>query len=103
MRRASSAGRLRDVLAPPGGLSAEEAKGRRERYGANAILEAPAHPWRRIARDTARDPMLWFLAGVSALYAAVGQRTESLTLLAAVVPLVVSSSPSWSLPRPSSA
>jgi Ca2+-transporting ATPase len=89
MRRALPAARLPDVLAPPGGLSDEEARGRRARYGPNAILEAPAHPWRRIARDTVRDPMLWFLAGVSALYAAVGQHTESLTLLAAIVPLVV--------------
>jgi Ca2+-transporting ATPase len=89
MRRALPAARLPDVLAPPGGLGDEEARGRRARYGPNAILEAPAHPWRRIARDTVRDPMLWFLAGVSALYAAVGQHTESLTLLAAIVPLVV--------------
>lgn len=89
MRRALPTGRLRDILAPPGGLGAEEVVSRRARYGPNAILEAPAHPWRRIARDTAGDPMLWFLAGVSALYAAVGQHTESVTLLAAIVPLVV--------------
>lgn len=32
--------------------------------------------------------MIWFFAGVSALYALVGQRAESLTLLAALLPLV---------------
>jgi Ca2+-transporting ATPase len=42
-----------------------------------------------MARETARDPMLWFLAGVSALYAGVGRWTESLILLAAIAPLVV--------------
>ena len=38
-------------------------------------------------RDTAKDPMLWFLAGTSALYAAVGQGVEALTLVVAILPL----------------
>jgi Ca2+-transporting ATPase len=32
--------------------------------------------------------MIWFLPGTSALYAAVGQRVEALTLAAAIVPVV---------------
>jgi Ca2+-transporting ATPase len=89
MRRSLPEARFRDVCLAPRGLSSLEAQARRGRYGSNDILDVAEHPWRAIARDTVRDPMLWFLAGVSALYALVGQRTESLTLLVAIVPLVV--------------
>ena len=32
--------------------------------------------------------MLWFLAGVSGLYAGVGELKEAVTLLVAIVPLI---------------
>lgn len=89
MRRAVPAARLRGAGSSPRGLGLEEVHARRARHGDNAILDVPARAWRALARETARDPMLWFLAGVSALYAVVGQRTESLILLAAIAPLVV--------------
>ena len=38
--------------------------------------------------DTASDPMLWFFAGTSGLYAMVGQHGEALTLLVAILPLL---------------
>lgn len=60
---------------------------RRERYGANAIIETPPARWRELARDTAKDPMLWFLTATSLLYAVVGQLGEALTLVVALVPL----------------
>ncbi len=69
------------------GLTPAEARERRQRYGANNILEAPPGSWRDLVRDTARDPMLWFLTGASALYGIVGEATEALTLLGAIVPL----------------
>lgn len=80
--------RLRDLLPSERGLTAMEVKERRLRYGANDILEARPHAWRELARDTIKDPMIWFLAGVSALYGIVGEIKESLTLLVAIVPLV---------------
>lgn len=70
------------------GLAGADAGERRRRLGANAIVEAPPHAWRDLARDTAKDPMIWFLAGTSAVYAIVGQGIEAATLLAAIVPLV---------------
>ncbi|MBX6313086.1 MAG: HAD-IC family P-type ATPase [Isosphaeraceae bacterium] len=70
------------------GLSRIEAEERRRDYGANDIVESPPHPWWDLARDTAKDPMLWFFAGTGILYAAIGQRTEAVTLLAAILPLV---------------
>ena len=72
-----------------GGLTAGEALAARQRYGANDIVEAVEHPWWALARDTARDPMIWFFAGTSAMYGVVGQFTEAATLLGAIVPLVL--------------
>jgi Ca2+-transporting ATPase len=43
--------------------------------------------WRDLARETARDPMLAFLAATAAVYAAVGQYAEAVTLVGAMLPL----------------
>jgi Ca2+-transporting ATPase len=86
-RRPVPLARVAGLLTSTRGLTAAEATERRERYGPNAILETPPHPWRDLARDTLRDPMLWFLAGVSLLYGILGQVTEALVLVAAIVPL----------------
>lgn len=80
--------RIQDVSAPDRGLTATEARERLQRYGGNTIVESPPHRWRDLARDTAKDPMIWFLAGTSGLYALIGQRTEALTLLVAIMPLI---------------
>ena len=61
---------------------------RRQEYGPNDIVETPPHPWWDLLRDTAKDPMLWFFAGVGVLYLVIGQRTEALTLLVAILPLL---------------
>ena len=89
MRRALPLARLRGAGSSPHGLDAAEVAARRTRYGANDVLDVPARAWWTTVQETARDPMLWFLAGVSALYAVVGQRTESLILLGAIAPLVL--------------
>ena len=70
------------------GLSESEAAARASTYGPNLILEAAPKGWLDLARDTLKDPMLWFLLGVSVLFALVGQARESAILLAALVPLV---------------
>ena len=69
-------------------LSRADVERQLARYGPNNILDAPQHPWRDLALDTAKDPMLWFLLGVSALYGVLGQRAESLTLLISAIPLI---------------
>ena len=71
------------------GLTAGGALEARQRYGPNDIVEAVEHPWWTLARDTARDPMIWFFAGTSAMYGLVGQIAEAATLLGAIVPLVL--------------
>jgi Ca2+-transporting ATPase len=82
------ADRLRDLVPSDRGLTTAEAHARRQRYGANDIIEAAGHPWWDLVRDTARDPMIWFLVGTSLLYRLLGNTAEALTLLAAIVPLV---------------
>lgn len=69
------------------GLTEAEAASRRARFGPNAILERAAPAWRQLLRDTAADPMIWFLVATSGVYFAVGQRTEGWVLLGSAVPL----------------
>ncbi len=69
-------------------LTTQQADERRAQFGTNDIVESAPHPWWGLIQDTAKDPMLWFFAGTSALYAFVGQHTEALTLLAAILPLL---------------
>ena len=70
------------------GLCAAEVTERRHRFGANDILETQPNPWQHLARETLRDPMIWFLAGISALYFALGQRVEGFVLTLAVIPFI---------------
>ena len=69
-------------------MTRTEVEDRRQEYGPNAIVETPPHPWWDLLRDTAKDPMLWLFAGVGVLYALIGQLTEALTLLVAILPLL---------------
>ena len=87
-RRPVPLARLEGLLASERGLTAGEVSERRQRYGVNDIVETPPSRWWDLARDTLKDPMIWFLAGVSALYAVLGEVAEALVLLAAIVPLV---------------
>jgi Ca2+-transporting ATPase len=61
---------------------------RRARFGCNDIVEAPRGGWRELLRDSARDPMVWFLAGTATLFAVLGDATEAVVLAVAVVPIL---------------
>ena len=74
-------------LSAADGLSSAQVEARRS-HGFNDIVASAAGGWRAVARDTVRDPMLWFLVFTAALFALLGQLTESLTLLAALAPLL---------------
>ena len=71
------------------GLTAVEAVRHAQTYGRNDIVDVATHPWWGLAKDTAKDPMIWFFAATSALYAGVGQVVEAVTLLVAILPLVL--------------
>lgn len=79
--------RFPDPLASGRGLTAPEAAVRRTRYDANDIVAPAAGAWRSLLANTAQDPMLWFLLGTSARYAAIGDRMEAGLLAAAVLPI----------------
>lgn len=81
-------GALDDIADSSSGLTSASAVQRLARFGANDILLAPPSTWKDIAKDTARDPMIWFLAGVSVLFMVLGKYAEGIVLLAALVPLV---------------
>lgn len=70
------------------GLSSEQAIAQRAMVGTNDIVPRQTSSWLSVLRDALQDPMLWFLLVTAALLAAVGQRTEAITLLAAILPLL---------------
>jgi Ca2+-transporting ATPase len=69
------------------GLSASQVEAQRQ-HGFNDIVAPTASGWLVVVRDTVRDPMLWFLVLTAGLFGLLGQVTESLTLLLALVPLL---------------
>lgn len=79
--------RIRDLPDPELGLSESAVASRREQYGANDILDAPASSLGELLRDTLRDPMLWFLLVTGGLFAAIGEIREAVILAIAVLPL----------------
>jgi Ca2+-transporting ATPase len=88
IRRPLPLARIGDLLLAERGLTSSEAADRRQRFGSNDIIEVAGSPRWQLVRETARDPMIWFLLGTGALYAFVGEGLEALTVLAAIVPLV---------------
>lgn len=77
-----------DLRAAAAGLGEADVALRRNRFGYNDILTPAPHGWLHIARDTARDPMVWFLIAVAILFLAIGNRTEALILAIALAPLI---------------
>lgn len=80
-------GRIPEGLAADQGLDEAQVVAQRA-HGFNDIVVDAGGGWRALARETARDPMLWFLVATAALFAVVGDTTEALTLLAALLPLL---------------
>lgn len=88
MRRPFPTGRLDGLDDAARGLTDTEVAERRLKYGTNDILSAPSAGWKDLLRDTAKDPMLWFLLGTSLLYAVLGDAGEATVLLIALVPFL---------------
>ena len=73
---------------PLRGLDTTEVQARRQRFGRNDMFEARRAGWLEVLRESARDPMPWFLLGTALLLAAVGNRTEALVLGLALLPIL---------------
>jgi P-type Ca2+ transporter type 2C len=87
MRRAIPMERLTGLIDDQRGLTGVEVDERRGRYGLNRIVEAPSFGWGQVIRDTAQDPMIWFLVGTAALFTLLGDYTEAIVLALALVPI----------------
>jgi len=87
MPRRVPSDRLETLVTPELGLTTQASALQRAHYGDNRILEAAPGGWFEVVRDSLRDPMLWFLLATSLLFGVVGDRTEAVILLAALVPL----------------
>ncbi len=89
MKRAIPQDRLRFLeMDAATGIAEAQAAQRREEFGANLIAEDPPGTFAGLARDTAADPMIWFLLLTSTLFGALGQYTDMTVLLLAIAPLV---------------
>jgi Ca2+-transporting ATPase len=69
------------------GLTSAEAEARRRRYGSNDILENSHTGWNAVIRDTALDPMVWFLVATAVLFAWLGSYGEAAILGLALLPI----------------
>src|SRR5579875_1972630 len=70
---------------PARGLTVEEARRRRERYGANELAAARPEPWWTEAGEALTEPMVLLLAAVGVLYALLGQAEDALTIFAVIL------------------
>lgn len=82
------ADRLAKLPGADEGLSGTAAADLCARFGYNDIVVSPPSTWRDLVRETAGDPMIWFLLVVSAVFALLGDYTEAIVLLVALVPLI---------------
>lgn len=80
--------RIPSALGAGEGLDAGQVAAARQRHGFNDVVPHAAAGWKVVARDTARDPMLWFLLLTASLFATLGQAGEAVTLLLAIGPLL---------------
>ena len=87
MRRQAELSRLDGLAAAERGLTSSEAAERRARYGTNDIIEEPAGGTGELIRETAKDPMIWFVVGAGVLMGLLGNAAEAVVLFGAVFPL----------------
>lgn len=70
------------------GLTPSEVTTQRARYGTNKVVEVPGNLWLEIARDTLKDPMIWFLIGIGLVFLFIGNIGDAVILFSAIFPLV---------------
>lgn len=88
MRRDIPLSRFKSLPESNQGLTRLDHLERQKQYGLNDIIESGINPWFALARNTCKDPMIWFLIATGLIYAVLGSYTEAITLLIAIVPLI---------------
>jgi Ca2+-transporting ATPase len=87
VRHAFPSERIAGLLVADRGLTSAEAEVRRRRYGGNDILEDKRAGWDAVIRETALDPMVWFLVATALLFAWLGSYGEAVVLGLALLPI----------------
>ena len=82
------ADRLQGATDDRTGLTAVLVAERRARFGFNDVVVAAPSTWLTLLRDTAADPMIWFLVGMSVLFTVIGDYAEAAVLGVALLPLM---------------
>lgn len=88
MRKRVSFQNLKGLKKSSGGLSTSEIAIQRSRYGSNDIVEVAGNPWLDLARETLKDPMIWFLLLTSLAFTLAGDFREAAVLFFAMLPLL---------------
>lgn len=88
MKKKVSFQNLKDLEDHQGGLSNAELERQGIRFGANNIVEVVGNPWLDLARETLKDPMIWFLLVIGAAFTIAGDLREATVLFLAMLPLL---------------
>lgn len=80
---------LRGVSQSSGGLTPAEISRQQNRFGRNQIVEVVGKPWVALAKDTLKDPMIWFLVITGIIFFAVGNSFDAIVLFVAIFPLIL--------------
>lgn len=79
---------LKGLSSSATGLSDAEIIKQRSQYGSNEIVEVFGNTWVALAKDTLKDPMIWFLVGIGMVFIWVGNTSEAGILFVAILPLI---------------
>ena len=79
---------LKGIANRNAGLTDAEVISQRAAFGNNEIVEVTGHPWIELAKDTLKDPMIWFLLGIGTIFIFTGDTNEAIVLFVAILPLL---------------
>lgn len=88
MQRKIDFSRIKSSVSNTSNLNTSEVRMRFLQYGSNNILEKPSNAWVELIKNTALDPMIWFLIGTSFLFAILKDYQQTTILLLATIPLI---------------
>ncbi|POB13589.1 cation-transporting P-type ATPase [Halobacteriovorax sp. DA5] len=88
MQRKISFRNIVSLIGRSSGLDEKEVTKQRSKFGTNEIVERVGSPWLELIVDTLKDPMVWFLVSISAVFYFIGEFSESLILILATLPLI---------------
>lgn len=89
MRKNFEFNRIKNSLSEDWGLTLPEISSRKAQYGLNDITQIQKNRIVEIIKETAKDPMIWFLIGTSLLFALLKNYNQTIILLIATIPLML--------------